>query len=91
MRMEFRRLTGELVGQLPWPAQVTSADELRTKAREALAGFYESNELEFWPRERFAANAPEEVRIVSETGEIVVSYTIKDFTADTGRIFAPRG
>jgi hypothetical protein len=90
MRMELRRLTGELVGQLPWPGEATNADELRAKAKAALAGFYEGNGHLFWPRQRFASNALEEVRIVSEDGETVASYTINDMIEETNRTLVSR-
>jgi hypothetical protein len=90
MRMELRRLTGEVIGNLPWPGQVGSTQEVKAQAKAALAGFYEGDDRLFWPKQRFASNAPEEIRIVSDGGDIVATYTVNDMAEDTKRSLAER-
>ena len=90
MRMELRRLSGEVIGILPWPGQVASAKEVEAQAKTALAGFYEGDDHVFWPKQRFASNAPEEVRIISDGGDIVAIYTVNDMAEDTKRSLVER-
>ena len=88
MRMEFRRLVGTVIFETSWPDQDEQIDEFNEQAKEALVSFYEGTEHCFWPKKEFAANAPEEVRIVDEQGIIVAKYDIHDFATDTKRSVA---
>ena len=82
MRMEFPRLSGEVVGDIAWPRQTSTSDELKQHAKAALSSFYVGNKTCFWPRK---PPAPGQVRIVDGNGKAVVTYTINDLMFDTGR------
>jgi hypothetical protein len=88
MRMEFRRLVGTVIFETSWPDQDEQIDEFNEQAKEALVSFYEGTEHCFWPKKEFAANAPEEVRIINEQGIVVAKYDIHDFATDTKRSLA---
>jgi hypothetical protein len=80
--MEFLRLSGEVVGDIAWPRQTSTTDELKQHAKGALSSFYVGNKTCFWPRK---PPAPGQVRVVDGKGRAVVSYTINDLMFDTGR------
>ena len=80
--MEFLRLSGEVVGDIAWPRQTSTPDELKQQAKTALSGFYISNKTCFWPRK---PNAPEQIKIVNGKGKTVVTYTINNLILNTGR------
>jgi len=83
MRMEFSRMTGIFISQRAWPVDGKSTDELVTDAKNALAGFYDVDEYAFWPKEQYASNAPEHVRLVDSTGAIVVEYDLAELAAES--------
>ncbi|MGA8172815.1 MAG: hypothetical protein WB816_18565 [Methylocystis sp.] len=85
MRMEFRLLSGQVVGGVNWPVPARTVTELRDQAKTALAGFYEGDERAFWPKSAFAHNAAEEVAILGANGETIASYSVKDMSHDTKR------
>lgn len=64
MRMEFSRMTGVFISQRAWAVDGKSTDELVTDAKRALSGFYDGDEYAFWPKEEYASNTPEHVRLV---------------------------
>jgi hypothetical protein len=80
--MEFLGLSGEVVGDIAWPRQSSTSDELKQHAKAALSSFYVGNKACFWPRK---LPAPGRVRIVDLKGKAVVTYTIDDLIFDTGR------
>ena len=83
MRMEFPRLSGEVVGDIAWPRQTSTSDELKQHAKAALSSFYVGNKACFWPRK---PPAPGQVRIVDDNGKAAVTYTIKnDLMLETAR------
>lgn len=84
MHMEYRRLTGEVVGRIGWSGLTATREEYREHAKTALFGFYEKDERSFWPKAEHAPNAAEEVVIIDSNGEQIAGYTIKDMIADTG-------
>ncbi len=47
--------------------------------------FYDVSSHTFWPKTKVAPNAAEEVRIVTDDGSVLASYSIKDFIAETGK------
>ena len=85
MRMEFSRMTGLFISQKAWPIEGKSTDDLVTDARRALAGFYDGDEYAFWPKEEYASNAPEHVRLVDATGAILVEYDLAELAAESKR------
>jgi hypothetical protein len=92
MRMEFSRMTGVFISQRPWAVDGKSTDELVTDAKHALSGFYDGDEYAFWPKEEYASNAPEHVRVVDSTGAIVVEYDLAELAAESKRsLIAGRG
>ncbi len=80
--MEFLRLSGQVVGNIAWPRQTSTSDELKQHAKAALSSFYVGNKTCFWPRK---PPAPGQVRIVDGKGKALVTYTISDLMFDTGR------
>ena len=85
MRMEFRRMTGGLVHELAWPVHGRPIAEITAEAKDALASCYEGDAYAFWPKKEFAPNAPEQVRIVDDSGAVVVQYDLVHLLADTNR------
>ncbi len=85
MRMEFRRLTGRVLWTRDWSVHGTQAADLRTKAKEALMGFYEGDQHEFWPKAEFRDKVPEEVTIFDASGRLVAAYDIRNMMVDTKR------
>jgi hypothetical protein len=79
--MEFLRLNGGVVGDIAWPRQTSTSDELKRQAKAALSSFYVANKTCFWPRK---PSAPGQVRIVDGNGEALVTYSINDLVFDTG-------
>jgi hypothetical protein len=80
--MEFLRLSGQVVGDIAWPRQTSTSDELKQHAKAALSSFYVGNKTCFWPRK---PPAPGQVRIVDGKGKALITYTINDLEFDTGR------
>ncbi len=85
MRMEFSRMTGVFISQRAWAVDGKSTDELVTDAKRALSGFYDGDEYAFWPKEEYASNTPEHVRLVDSTGAIVVEYDLAELAAESKR------
>ena len=85
MRMELRRRTGAVIYERYWPVDGQSIEELVAEAKQALAGFYEGDSYCFWPKKKYAPNAPEEVRIIGANGAVVAQYDIGDFRVETNR------
>jgi hypothetical protein len=83
--MEFRRMTGALISDRPWPANDRSIFELTAEAKEALSSFYEWDAHSFRPKTESAQNAPEEVWIVGNDSEIILKYSLSRLAAETGR------
>jgi hypothetical protein len=92
MRMEFRRMNGGVVHEREWPAHGRPIEEVAAEARDALASCYEGDAYAFWPKREFAPDAPQEVRVVDQGGQVIVRYDLRDLLADTKRslIFGPR-
>jgi hypothetical protein len=83
VQMEFLRLTGRSVGKLDWSGITATPVQLRTYAKDVLAGFYDADAHSFWPKPQWAPNAAEEVRIVADDGTELTRYSIRDMIADT--------
>ena len=83
MQMEFLRLTGRSVGKIDWSGMTATSAELRSYAKDALAGFYEADAHSVWPKPQWAPNAAEEVRIVADDGTELARYSIKAIIDET--------
>ena len=84
-RIEFTRLTGKHMVESRECNIEGGVDEQRQYARAALEGFYTGDEKWFWPLEAWRDRAPEEVRIVGGSGEVLAKYALLDIIRDTVR------
>lgn len=75
--MEYRRLVGTVLRSHRWltdrPLAVLVED-----ARLALLSHYDVREHEYAPKRDFFQRAPEEVRILSDDGKVMASWSIAD-------------
>lgn len=85
MRMEFRRLTGKVLWTRDWSVDGPGSADLRMHARDALMGFYDGDQDEFWPKAEFRDKVPEEVTIYDASGRLLAAYDIRNMMADTKR------
>jgi hypothetical protein len=85
MRIELWRLnTHDIGGSGP-------EDALAELARDILMGYYEADDRSFWPKPSYGNNAPQEVRIVNDSGELLSRYNVQDVIEDTRRELVAAG
>ena len=85
MRLELRRMTAELIFEQPWLTVARTIIERYREAKDALAG---GDAVPLRPKAEYDPNAPEEVRIFDDEGELVARYDLAHFIAEARRALA---
>ncbi len=85
MQIELRRMNGKLLTRLDWTlSSAVSATEMVGLMRARLMSHYDKDDKHFWPLERHRNHAPEEVRMLDDTGNVIGNYNLNDAIRDTG-------
>jgi hypothetical protein len=83
MQVEMRRLHKDIILEtLPWQGGALPSAEITAWAKDKLLSYYVQFEPHYWPREKFRNKAPEEVRVIDDTGKLIARYTLEDVARD---------
>jgi hypothetical protein len=85
MRLRLSRLDGTRLQEFSWNIEGLSRDDMRSYLCEALLSHYDSDDTFMWPNDRHRSHgAPEQAELMSNRGDEILRYDIRDLMRDTG-------